>query len=172
MGTFTVAVVLESIELDDEVLDTMFRDLPDAVPSDVNGVVTISAPVKADDPEAAAHRLIARLRPLLPGARPVRLDQDLVSITDIAERTGRTRESVRLLADGRRGPGGFPAPIGTVGDGIRVWPWTVVVDWFRESLGHDLDERGVPPAVAARVDAMLSNDRTAPSDHISWRRVG
>lgn len=167
MDTFAVSVVLDGIELDDDVLDTLFRDLPDAVPSHVNGVVTVSAPLEAADPEAAALQLIGRLRILLPAARPVRLDQDLVSVSDVAERTGRSRESVRLLVEGRRGPGGFPAPIGTVGDGIRVWPWAIVADWFRESLGQDLGERGVPPGTAARIDAALSNEHTAPLGHVA-----
>ena len=38
-------------------------------------------------------------------------DAGLVSMTDIASRIGRTRESVRLLITGARGPGGFPAPV-------------------------------------------------------------
>ena len=38
-------------------------------------------------------------------------DAGLVSMADIALRTERTRESVRLLISGARGPGGFPAPV-------------------------------------------------------------
>jgi hypothetical protein len=156
VNAFTVAVVLEGVELTDDVLDALFDALPDAVPSSLAGVVEVSSPVEAPDAETAAMSLVAKLRSVLPGARAVRLDQDLVSISDIAERTGRSRESIRLLADSRRGPGGFPVPVGTVGDGIRVWPWAVVVEWFRDALDEDLGERGVPPEIAAVVDAALS----------------
>lgn len=38
---------------------------------------------------------------------------DLVSLKDIAARTARTYESARLLASGKRGPGGFPPPMTT-----------------------------------------------------------
>jgi hypothetical protein len=46
--------------------------------------------------------------------------------------------------------------VGVVGDGIRIWPWAVVVEWFAGRLDHDLGERGVPPEVAAVVDAELA----------------
>lgn len=156
MAEYTVAVVVEGVELSDDVLDALLRAMPDVVPSAANGVVTVSAPVEAGDPVEAAVSLIEDLRAVLPAARVLRLDQDLVSISDIARRTGRSRESVRLLVDGARGPGGFPGPTGVAGDGIRIWPWAVVTDWFRAAHIQELGEYGIPPAAAAAVDAWLA----------------
>jgi hypothetical protein len=160
--TYTISVVLNNVDLTDDVLDALFAELEDAVPSSVSGVVRVTAPVEATDDESAAFHLIEKLQAVLPNAVLVRLDQDLVSIPDIAERTGRSRESVRQLVDGKRGPGSFPSPIGTVGDAIRVWPWALVLAWFRDVLGEDLGERGVAPQVAAVVDACLAGRRTSP----------
>lgn len=159
METFTVSLVVENVELTDEVLDALFSAIDDVVPSSIDGVVKITAPVEASDDESAAFRLVDKVHAVLPHAVPVRLDQDLVAIPDIAERTDRTRESIRLLVDGKRGPGGFPKPVGTVGDAIRVWPWAIVVEWFRSALGEDLQERGVSPEAAAVVDACLAGKR-------------
>src|SRR5579864_5635923 len=39
---------------------------------------------------------------------------DLITASMIAERTGRTRESIRLLVNGNRGPGDFPSPVGWI----------------------------------------------------------
>ena len=156
METYTVSVVLENVELTDEVLDALFTAIEDVVPSSIDGVVKITAPVAAVDDESAAFHLVDEIQRAIPGARALRLDQDLVSIPDIAERARRTRESVRLLADGKRGPGGFPSPVGSVGDAIRVWPWAAVADWFRTSLHEDLGERGITPETAALVDACLA----------------
>jgi hypothetical protein len=153
--TYTVSVVMKDVELTDDVLEALFAGVEDVVPSSVAGVVKVTAPVEAPDDESAAFRFIEQVRSTLPEATVVRLDQDLVSITDIAERVNRSRESVRLLADGKRGPGRFPAPVGTIGDGIRVWPWAVVLMWFREMLREDLGEHGVSPETAALVDAYL-----------------
>ena len=37
--------------------------------------------------------------------------------------------------------------------GTRVWPWSVVLQWFSQALGTDLGERGVSPEAAAVLDA-------------------
>lgn len=171
MNTYTVSLIVENVELTDAVIDSLITAIEDVVPSAVGGVLKITAAVTAPDAETAAFHLVDQVATALPEAVPTRLDQDLVSITDIAERTDRTRESIRLLVDGKRGPGGFPAPVGTVGDSIRVWPWSVVVDWFRDCLGFDLGERGVDPAAAALVDACLAGKRRSHFAHrqeISW----
>lgn len=159
MHTYTVSVVVDNLELTDYVLDALFTGIEDAVPSSINGVVKITAPVPADDDHAAALRLLDLIHAALPQAIPVRLDQDLVSITDIAERSGRTRESIRLFVEAKRGPGHFPPPIGIVGNAIRVWPWNSVLDWFREALGEEPDERGVSPDTAAAIDTYLAEKR-------------
>ena len=168
---FNVSIVLDRLELTDDTLDRVFHALPDAVPANVGGVVTLSAPVSDSSAEAAAFQFIDTVARVLPEAVIVRLDQDLVSISDIAERTERIRESIRLLVDGKRGPGQFPAPVGCVGDGIRVWPWESVLHWFKERLGDDLGERGVPMEVAAVVDACLAARKTQLANHarVTWK---
>ncbi|MGH3751148.1 MAG: hypothetical protein ACRDRP_00345 [Pseudonocardiaceae bacterium] len=47
------------------------------------------------------------------GARVLRVqaDDDWLTASEIAERAGRSRQSVALLARGERGPGDFPAPV-------------------------------------------------------------
>ena len=78
----------------------------------------------------------------MPDVRLLRvLPDDLVTIAAIATRTGRTDERVRLLAQGRRGPGGFPPAAGFINDKTQIWRWTDVARWFGDSLGE-------PPAGA------------------------
>ncbi|MER6991185.1 hypothetical protein ABT337_16575 [Saccharopolyspora hirsuta] len=57
---------------------------------------------------------------------------DLVPLRTIAERLGRTYESVRLLATARRGPGGFPAPLSS--EGWSLYSWSQVADWSTRYL--------------------------------------
>lgn len=68
------------------------------------------------------------------------VSEDLVTLSQIGERVGRTRESVRLLAVGRRGPGGFPAPAG--GGHRPLYSWASVRDWFH---AWDTDKDAQPP---------------------------
>jgi hypothetical protein len=55
---------------------------------------------------------------------------DIVTMAEIAERLDRTRESVRLLIEGKRGPGGFPPPISHGRERGRLWRWSDVADWL------------------------------------------
>ena len=64
------------------------------------------------------------------GARVVRVvPDDLVNANTIAERSGRTRQAVRLWILGERGQG-FPAPGAMVGKS-PVWSWAAVAPWLR-----------------------------------------
>ena len=51
-------------------------------------------------------------------------------MAEIADRLERTRESVRLLITGKRGRGGFPAPISHSRDRGRLWRWSDVAEWL------------------------------------------
>lgn len=64
------------------------------------------------------------------GLRVVRVEpDDLVTMSEIARRLGRSRESVRLLASGRRGKGDFPPPVSHLRTRNRLWRWSEVAAW-------------------------------------------
>lgn len=84
---------------------------------------------------AAVVSALDALQSALQGVRLLRiLPDDLVTIAAIAIRTGRTDESIRLITQGRRGPGGFPFAAGFINEKTRVWRWTDVARWFSEAL--------------------------------------
>ena len=62
----------------------------------------------------------------------------LMSMADIAARTGRTREGVRLLTAGARGPGGFPPPVTDPRSRYRLWRWSEVERWLSTYLGKEV----------------------------------
>jgi predicted DNA-binding transcriptional regulator AlpA len=67
----------------------------------------------------------------VPGLKVRRVDeQDLVSPSDIADRIGRSRQSIWQLANGARGGGDFPPPAATIGSDRSLWRWSDVADWF------------------------------------------
>ncbi|MHA7987810.1 hypothetical protein ACX9R5_18610 [Rathayibacter sp. CAU 1779] len=75
-------------------------------------------------------------------------DDDLVTLKGIAERVGRTYESIRLYATGKRGPGGFPAPM--TADGYALYSWAAVSDWLsaHTKLTSPADDRARTLAAA------------------------
>jgi|HubBroStandDraft_6_1064221.scaffolds.fasta_scaffold73311_2 hypothetical protein len=91
-------------------------------------------------PSALVGALGELLR-ILPDAIVLRIEEDdLATMADIAKRSGRTPESVRLLVNGRRGPGGFPPAAGRLDARTKVWRWADAAQWFEETLGQPLPD--------------------------------
>ncbi len=63
-----------------------------------------------------------------------------MSASQIAVRTKRTRESIRLLIEGKRGPGNFPAPAVWLSSSRKLWRWTDVADWFTTCLQNPVSD--------------------------------
>jgi hypothetical protein len=55
---------------------------------------------------------------------------DFVNASEIARRLECTREYIRLLTQGKRGNGEFPAPHSGVTSKTLVWSWAEVVRWL------------------------------------------
>jgi hypothetical protein len=60
--------------------------------------------------------------------------ENLVSLLEIAQRTKRSREAVRLWAVGKRGPGNFPPHRWQSPGGERFWSWPDVAYWVRDNF--------------------------------------
>lgn len=68
------------------------------------------------------------------GAKVERIEPDyLVSLSDIAERSGLSRAAISLYAKGERGDG-FPAPVARVTSESPLWDWVDVSRWM---VRHD-----------------------------------
>jgi len=73
------------------------------------------------------------------------LDDDLLTLADIADRIGKSREAVRRYAAGTRGAGGFPPPVNPDRGGTTFYRWSEVGPWLRDHLGIDVPE--IDPAL-------------------------
>ena len=87
------------------------------------------------------------------GLRVVRIEpDDLLTMSEIAGRLGRSRESVRLLISGRRGPGAFPAPVSHLPSRSRLWRWSDVAAWMGTLPSKELERSRVIAAVNAALE--------------------
>lgn len=79
------------------------------------------------------------------------VDEDLLTLADIARRAGCSREAVRRYSTAQRGPGGFPPPV-TLGrpGGSTFYRWTEVAAWLRVNtdLAADVDSYALELAYA------------------------
>lgn len=141
---------------DDADDDRLFESGPDDTSPEVvdgRGVLRVSR--EADD---IAEAIISVVRDAEnAGLTVVGIDdEDLVSLKPFASRSGRTYESLRLLATGRRGPGNFPAPLS--GDGWALYSWAAVADWLTAYTGA--------PATASEHERVI-----AAADHLLRART-
>ncbi len=119
-------------------IDALFEaGCDDATVGQVDGVQYVDFDREA---ESLGEAIISAVRDVekVDGVQVTRVaDAGLVSMTDIATRLGRSRESVRLLVTGARGPGGFPAPVTDPRGRYRLWRWSDVTRWLTTRLGDD-----------------------------------
>jgi hypothetical protein len=93
---------------------------------------------------------------------------DLVSAADVAERTGRSRQSISSLISGARGSGGWPRP---VAGNVRspLWRWTDVAGWFQEFDSSQQVDQEAAAFVAAVNEVLATRRALRPVDRRTRR---
>jgi len=113
----------------------LLQDVGLNLPRDGDGIFDAEFARSASTFSGAVLSALDDLQQVFPEADLVRVEpDDLVTISGIAERVSRSHESIRLLIDGKRGPGGFPQRAGTLGGTAQVWRWHEVVEWFEQKM--------------------------------------
>ena len=111
MPEYEFTLIIDGDLTDEDTVEALFdAGCDDATIGGTNNIGTADFAREARSLADAIVTAIAAVESV-PGLRVRRLEpDDLVTIPDIAERLGRTSESVRLLANGERGGGGGGAP--------------------------------------------------------------
>lgn len=132
VSKYEFTLILEGPDiLTDENMDALFdAGCDDATFGVVDGQQYADFTREEDSLAVAVGSAIRQIEGATPGLMVRRVEpDDLVTASEIARRTGRSRESVRLLIAGERGRGGFPAPISNL-KGRRLWRWADVAQWL------------------------------------------
>ncbi len=154
MNEFEFTLVLSGDFDDDRTMDALFvAGCDDATFGSVDGAGLADFVRGAPSLAMAVKSAIDQVESV-PGLRVLRVEPDeFVTMSEIAERLGRSRESVRLLVKGQRGPGGFPHPVSHLRARSRLWRWSEVAAWAAQNLGSASDEGA---HVIASVNAVLA----------------
>jgi hypothetical protein len=137
------------------------------------GIQYIEFDREAPDLEVAMLSAVADVEKA-PGVKVARVaDAGLVSMAEIAARTGRTREGIRLLVNGSRGPGGFPPPVTDPRSRYRLWRWSEVRRWTTTYLGQETGSRDddVSTAVNASLELRRLGHRLSPDRRTMLREL-
>ena len=159
---FGFTLLLDAPELTDAQVKGIYDRLSDANLSQRDGRVYIGFDREAPTFAEAAVSAILDLEQVLPEIAVLELEpEELVFMADIATRRGRSKESVSLLVEGRRGPGGFPAgAVGGAGVGRVRWGGAGRVEPVEEEELLGVLEGGLQARVA--VEAARIGE---PGDH-------
>jgi hypothetical protein len=158
MPSYNFTLIIEGADLQtEEAQDALFEaGCDDATFGVVDGVQFAEFDREAGSYGQALISAIATIQRTIKGARVVQVLDDLVTISDIAERLGRSRESIRLLIAGQRGPGYFPPPVSFLRTRNRLWRWTDVLRWFATRYEDEFGKRLVDTHEDPRITAMLN----------------
>jgi hypothetical protein len=136
--TWAFTLVLSGVRaVTDEIENALFEaGCDDALLCTRDGAIYLDFDREAPSFREAVLSAIADVEEAGIGARVARVEPDeLVTMAEIARRSGRSRENIRQLVTGLRGPGDFPLPLASLKQRSPIWRWTDVSRWLEESLG-------------------------------------
>lgn len=145
-------LILDHLPFEDEVFDALYEaGCDDGTFGEVDDLAFVDFHRRADTFLEAVTSAILDVESV-PPIHVLRVESnELLTMSDIARRLGRTRESVRLLVLGKRGKGGFPEP--EIGTGRwRFWRWSEVLAWLDAAPESELERARAIDAVNAALE--------------------
>lgn len=167
METYTFRLVVND-PIDDEGADRLFgAGVDDGYPETGPAGHSIGFDREAADFQSAVLSAIEQVEEA--GFEVLRIEPDeLVSAADVADRTGRTRQSISALINGTRGPGGWPTP---VAGNVRslLWRWADVAAWFEDFDGSQHVDKERAALLAAVNEVLAARRALRPVDRRTRR---
>lgn len=161
MQTYTFTLVLDGPALSEDYVDRLYESGCDDAALGGRGAEQV-AEFDREAPTLAAA-LLSAIDDIESDASEYRVlrvePDDLVNATVIAERTGRSRESIRLLANGERGEGDFPKPVTWLDGSNQIWRWGEVTAWFHDRGEAVGGSAGGAPQFIAALNGVLETRR-------------
>jgi len=154
MKTFEFSIVASGIDRTADDFESRFYDhgCDDATVSFQKGHIILDFARDADDLEDAINSAMRDVASV--GATVERVEPEpLVSLSDIAERTGLSKAAISLYVSGARGQG-FPLPVARITSSTPLWKWTAVAHWMVEA-GKMQAEAWEDAKVIQRVNAKI-----------------
>lgn len=164
MKYYEFSLILNVTELDATLKDNLFEaGCDDALLGMEDGVAYLDFNREAESFNAAFSSAIQQVESVMDMGSIARVEPDeLVTLAEIGQRVGRSRESIRLLASGQRGKGNFPIPLRGTRSRPRIWRWSEVAPWL-SIHGVEVGTIDIEQATAiATINAILQIRKSQP----------
>lgn len=145
-------------------LKQLKSDTITVVPFASDGLIMLDIELAAESPELAFFEFKSFLNKYVSKVKIKRIDLDLVSLSQIAERLDVTREAVRLWATGERRQD-FPVPFTSAGQSL-LWAWSDVFDWLTEEEIQD-DPLPLPINLIERSNGVYAQNRKSATPRMA-----
>lgn len=164
MHSYIFAVTVEGLDVSDGVLMARLDEVAEIlVVAEVDGVVSVHVDIEAASADDAVRGAVHLLEGAIHGLTVLQIDLDLVGATDLAERVGVSRQAVAKWTSAGLGGNAFPAPLGHLAGGTRVWAWSTVLPWLHAS-GHATDEHTIDYRTLVTMNALLQRPPGSSTD--------
>jgi len=127
------SIIADGLDPTAEDFEARFYDIgcDDATISFQRGVIILDFARPSATLEHAVSTAIEQVTKV--GARVIRIEPEpLVSLSDIATRSGMTRAAISLYASGQRGSA-FPPPVARFTSESPLWNWADVAAWLQKA---------------------------------------
>lgn len=131
MPHFEFAIIADGVDTNNPAFEDRFFEAgcDDALVMIVKGNVVLQFTREAPDVAEAVATAIRDVHRA--GARAKRIAPDsYVTMSDIAERSGLTRQAISNYANGERGAGDFPRAVLRANTDSPLWDWLSVARWL------------------------------------------
>jgi len=158
MGIYEFSIIASGLDPRTEDFETRFYDAgcDDATISFQKGHIIVDFSREADSIAAAITSALESVQKA--GAHVDRVEPDpLVSLSDIATRTGLTRAAITQYSKGQRGEN-FPSPIARVTSETSLYDWSKVAAWLFEHEKLSRDKAIEAEAVKAANEAIARRE--------------
>jgi len=176
---YSFSLILQGAsELTPEIADALYEaGCDDALVGTRDGVLFAEFDREAPSSAEAIISAVRQIESAGVGLIVVRVEPDeLVSAAEIADRVGLSRETIRLYAMGRRGPGTFPPPVARLRNRSPFYRWTDVAPWLAHHGGTASAQASAELETATLIgmlNAVFDLRRLAPrtAEHPSLRQA-
>ena len=160
MQTFEFTLVVSGIDPSEEGFEDRLYEAgcDDTLVAVVKGTLVLDF---AREAKNFTHALVSAIQDVQrAGAQVVWVEPDTyVNVSDIAERSGLSRQAVSLMVQGKRGSGDFPLPAMRISSESPLWNWLEVERWLRKHGKLKRSATIVQAALTREVNLILESRR-------------